>query len=171
MQDPRTKIEKFKRLYKAEMLSKRGIQRIEFFGSTEESDRWRFGSDLDIKVYGTDIIPCDIKIEGILLIESLNYQLELGLEGVSMMHWTPIYIDDSLFPLPLPPLPPPLLPVTRRELDRMLEDELVRVFLEFLRQIVRGFVEYDVWPLTHETYWRLVRNMHDAGVPMLCQLL
>ena len=36
---------------------------------------------MDIKVYGDDI-PAKVKIDGILLIKRLNYELGLKLEGV-----------------------------------------------------------------------------------------
>ena len=66
-------------------MEKKGLK-VEYFGSTENCRRWRKGkSDLDIFVYG-DNIPLEVKVEGVLLVRDLNYELNLekGLQLIDL---------------------------------------------------------------------------------------
>ena len=97
------RIVKFREIYRAEMLRRQRISGVEYFGTTNgpyweagKIKKWEAGkSDLDIKVYGSFIIPLVVKVEGILFIERLNYDLGLQLDDVPLEHWTPFYMDDS----------------------------------------------------------------------------
>lgn len=159
----REKIKKFRETYQKEMLRRRGISQVVYLGTTEGPKReagklkeWEAGkSDLDIKVYGQGIIPGATKIEGVLLIEKLNYELDLRLENVPLQHWTPLYIDAS-------PCPPPLPPIPRWCLDRLSKEEIGRKFTEGLRKHVKSFVKERGWPLKHEHWWMLAKLMKDA---------
>jgi len=81
MSTDREKVARFREIYRMQMLTKQGVSQVLYLGTTEgpkwEHDglkEWESGrSDLDIKVYGDGIIPGRVKIEGVLLIERLNY--------------------------------------------------------------------------------------------------
>jgi len=154
MKTDKNDIEGFKDMYRKEMLRRRGICKVEYFGSTKDSWRWEAGkSDLDIKVYGDDISG-EVKIEGVLLVEELNYKFNLYVEDLPLQHWTPIYIDNS-------PAPPPLPPLSRRQLDRLLEDELVRSFTEALRELAKMTAVKVGWPLTYKDWWNIAKFMRQ----------
>jgi hypothetical protein len=163
MLDDKAKISIFRETYSREMLAKAGISEVVYLGTTKEP-KWENGkwkewtpgkSDLDIKVYGEGIIPGNVKIEGVLLVERLNYELNLMLEDTPLQHWTPIYIDDS-------PCPPPLLPLPRRLIDRLSEEEMGKKFTESLRMHFKSFIRENGWPMKHKHWWMLARTMEEA---------
>jgi hypothetical protein len=166
------RIAKFREIYRAEMLREQSISAVKYFGTTEgpywEAGRlktWEAGkSDLDIKVYGHFIIPVRVKIEGVLFIERLNYELGLLLEDVPLEHWTPIYIDYS-------PCPPPLPPVPRRVIDRWSQDEVGRWFSELIRSHNKEIIERFGPLMTYKHLWSLVRAEQARPIPILCQIL
>ncbi len=124
-------IERFKEEYTRAM-QKKGL-RVEYFGSTKDSKRWRKGeSDLDIFVYG-DNIPSNVKVEEVLLIKNLNYQFDLGLENVPFQHWTPIYIDSP----------------GRRTLKALSEEGIIEDFTKNLRKVVKDMIRTGSWPITY----------------------
>jgi hypothetical protein len=159
----REKVTRFREMYKTQMLTREGVSQVLYLGTTEGPrwerevlKEWESGrSDLDIKVYGDGIIPGRVKIEGVLLIERLNYELDLRLEDVPLQHWTPIYVDYS-------PCPPPLPPVPRRYIDHLSEEEVGRKFTEGLRTHFKGFITERGWPLKHKHWWMLARTMKEA---------
>ncbi len=159
----REKINKFREIYKNEILTLPGVSEVLYLGTTKgpkwekgELREWVSGrSDLDIMVYGDGIISGGVKIEGVLLIEKLNYELNLKLEDVPLQHWTPIYIDDS-------PCPPPLPPFPRRCIDHLSEKEMGKKFTEGLRTHFKGFVRENGWPVKHKHWWMLARTMKEV---------
>ena len=163
MVEDREKINRFREIYKNEMLTAEGISQVVYLGTTEgpkwvqgQLREWESGSsDLDIKVYGHGVIPGRVKVEGVLLIEKLNYELNLKLEEVPLQHWTPIYIDDSPCPLPLPPVP-------RRYIDHLSKEDIGRKFTEGLRRHFKDFIEERGWPLKHKHWWMLARLMKET---------
>jgi len=157
------RISRFRETYSREMLMKEGVSKVVYLGTTdgpkwehEVLKEWESGkSDLDIKVYSNGIIPGRVKIDGVLLIERLNYELDLGLEDVPLQHWTPIYIDYS-------PCPPPLPPAPRKYVDQLSEEEVGKRFTEGLRTQFKSFIKERGWPLKHKHWWMLARAMKEA---------
>jgi len=131
-------IELFKKMFK-DIVEKRGY-RVEWFGSTKDSSRWKKGrSDLDIFVYSRIGIPSEVKAELVLLVRDLNYELGLELENVPFMHWTPIFIDSP----------------TRFILKTLSREGIVRYFTESLRRVVKSFSNI-WWPITYRDWWDIV---------------
>ena len=133
-------VEIFKDKYMKIMAEKRGVNRVEYFGSTQESQRWKKGeSDLDIYILG-DNISVDVKVQGVLLIRNLNYELSLDLDNVPFQHWTPIYIDST----------------HRRYLKELTEDQLIKQHIRELRSFAKNFTTKGLWPITYSEWWNLV---------------
>jgi len=129
-------IELFKKKYK-DIMEEKGLK-VEYFGSTKDCRRWRKGeSDLDIFVYRNNI-PLEVKVEGVLLVRELNYELNLELENVPFQHWTPIYIDSP----------------GRLILKVISEEGIIRYFTESLRDVMKG--SSIQWPITYSEWWDIV---------------
>ncbi|RLF82185.1 hypothetical protein DRN48_09345 [Thermococci archaeon] len=135
-------IEVFKMKYK-NVMERKGL-RVEYFGSTKDSAKWKKGkSDLDIFVYG-DNIPLEVKVEGVLLVRDLNYELELELQNVPFQHWTPIYIDSQ----------------GRLMLKEISEEEIIRRFTESVRSVIKELSKV-WWPITYQKWWDCVERAYE----------
>ncbi len=139
----REKIEAFKEIYSDEIGSKEGVKEIKFSGSTEDSCRWISGkSDLDIFIYGWNI-PSKVKVQGILLIEKLNYELNLKLEKVIAGHPTTIYIDSP---------------------QRYIAVSLIfnlKPITDPARAIAKGIWNRNFYPFNYRFIWDLTKKINE----------
>jgi len=135
------KIDAFKEEFVEAMMRDPHITDVRFFGSAQETWRWRQGhSNVDIIVEGRHI-PRSVKLKGVKLVEKLNYKYCLGLEKTPFYHPTPFYVD-SLIADPLLDFLPKLKFITMP-----------------LRAVMKTIGKTGTYPVTHEDIWDNIEKL------------
>ena len=142
------RIDAFKEEFVREMMQDPHITDVRFFGSAQETWRWRHcHSNVDIIVEG-DHIPKSVKLKGVRLVETLNYRYGLGLENLPIYHPTPFYVDNR-FLEPLAEIVPRLAFVTMP-----------------IRSCFKHLGKAGKFPINHRNYWnsldRVPKTLRDA---------